>query len=304
MDVTELKCQQQRLRTARDELDEKVRTRTRELNKTNEALRLAKIFAESANRAKSQFLANMSHELRTPLNAIIGYGELLEEDARERGDKNYLVDLEKVTSAGRHLLSLISDILDLSKIEAGQMRVIIRRFDVKREIEELVAVIKPLVEKRQNRLEVKFSDSAGEMNSDPQKFRQVLFNLLSNAAKFTEKGRIMVEVRRESAANGEIVEIRVSDTGIGMSEELVQRVFDPFVQADESSTRRQGGTGLGLTICRQFCQLMGGEISLESKPGAGSVFTVRLPRDLPAAAAHLAENTEPARLRPGNLGKA
>jgi len=240
-------------------------------------LREARDRAEEANRAKSAFLANMSHELRTPLNAIIGYSEMMREEAQDGGYEQFLPDLAKVHGAGRHLLSLINDILDLSKIEAGKMDLFVEEFAVSPMIEEVVATVAPLMEANRNRLEVRCPDDAGTLRADLTRVRQVLFNLLSNASKFTEDGRVRLQVGRETGLEGERVVFEVSDTGIGMTDEQMDKLFRPFTQADASTTRRYGGTGLGLVISRRFCQMMGGDVEVESTPGEGSRFTVRLP---------------------------
>ncbi|MEG4442244.1 response regulator [Microcoleus sp. AT9_B5] len=249
--------------------------------------------AESANRAKSTFLANMSHELRTPLNAIIGYSEMLQEEAEELGEEAFVPDLEKICSAGKHLLSMIDDILDISKIEAGRMDLYLETFDIHALIESAVATARPLVEKNGNTLEVYCPDNLDTMHADMTKVRQVLLNLLSNAAKFTQNGRIAIGVERikneplrmknqeESSqiliSNSEFLSFRVADTGIGMTKEQLQRVFQPFTQADASTTRKYGGTGLGLAISQRFCHMMGGSIEASSTWGEGSTFTVLLP---------------------------
>lgn len=229
--------------------------------------------AESANRTKSAFLANMSHELRTPMNAIIGYSEMLIEDAGDSGNDAAIADLEKVRNAGKHLLSLINDVLDLSKIEAGKMTLYVEDFSIDQMLEEVVATVQPLLDKNQNQLELIKRPELGPMKADLTKVRQTLFNLLSNASKFTEKGTIHLEALTK---NGRI-QIRVTDTGIGMSSEQMGRLFQAFTQADESTTRKYGGTGLGLVISRKFCQMMGGDIFVESTVGVGSTFTVDLP---------------------------
>jgi signal transduction histidine kinase/DNA-binding response OmpR family regulator len=232
-----------------------------------------------ANQAKSQFLANMSHELRTPLNAIIGYSEMLQEEAEDAGRPEFLPDLARIRTAGRHLLDLINSVLDLSKIEAGRMDVYLETFSVRELMAEAESVVKPLADKNGNKVIVDCPPDVGEMYSDQTKVRQALFNLLSNAAKFTEKGEIAVRARRESGTPDTIV-FAVVDTGVGMSSEQVSRIFEPFTQADASTTRRFGGTGLGLAITRRFCELLGGAIEAESGKGIGSTFTIRLPATL------------------------
>jgi PAS domain S-box-containing protein len=233
--------------------------------------------AETANSAKSQFLASMSHELRTPLNAIIGYSEMLQEDAEERGDPAAVPDLQKIHAAGKHLLALINDVLDLSKIEAGKMQLHLETFALTPVVEQVATTVRPLVEKNANRLEVACAPSVGQMHSDETRVRQVLLNLLSNACKFTERGVITLAVER---ARGEIV-FQVRDTGIGMTPEQLGRLFQAFSQAEASTAAKYGGTGLGLAISRRFCQLMGGDVTVASTPGQGSTFTVRLPADGP-----------------------
>ncbi len=236
----------------------------------------AKAQAEDANRAKSHFLANMSHELRTPLNAIIGYSEMLEEDARDRGIDGFIPDLEKIRSAGRHLLALINDVLDIAKVEAGKMEVFYEPVDVRNLVEEVANTITPLVRKNANTLEVACAPDVGTMQSDHVKVRQILLNLLSNACKFTEKGLIRVEAERGSEGGDDYIAFRVRDTGIGMSADQIERVFEAFTQAEVSTTRKYGGTGLGLALTGHFCRMLGGDVSVESEPGVGSVFTARI----------------------------
>ena len=242
--------------------------------------------AEAASRAKSQFLANMSHELRTPLNAIIGYSEMLQEDAEEGGHDDFVPDLEKIHTAGRHLLALINDILDLSKIEAGKMELFIEPFSGEDVVRQVATTIRPLLEKNRNQLEVRGAENLGVLHSDATRLRQVLLNLLSNATKFTEAGRITVDAERGVPEDGssEWISIAVQDTGIGMNDEQLERLFEAFSQAESSTTRRFGGTGLGLTISRSFCRMMGGDVFVDSEQGVGSTFTIRIPVHAPGTA--------------------
>ncbi len=232
---------------------------------------------QQANRAKSAFLANMSHELRTPLNAIMGYSEMLQEEAIERKMDVFGADLEKINGAGRHLLALINDILDLSKIEAGKMELFLESFDVAKLIDEVASTVHPLVEKNANTLHIERAPNLGTMRADQIKVRQGLFNLLSNAAKFTHDGRITLDVERALVDDVEWIVFRVADTGIGLNAEQMAKLFQDFTQADASTTRKFGGTGLGLALTRRFCQIMGGDVTVESAPGEGSTFTIRLP---------------------------
>jgi PAS domain S-box-containing protein len=239
----------------------------------------AKEEAEEANRAKSQFIANMSHELRTPLTAVLGYTEMLEEEAEDRGLKDMLEDLRKVNSNARHLLSLINDVLDISKIEAGKMEVHLETFDIACLVNELASTVEALVARKDNRLIVDCAANLGSMHSDPVKLRQSLINLLSNAAKFTEKGTVRLEVRRSGEGADASVIFRHVDTGIGMTEAQLTKLFQRFTQADTSTTRRFGGTGLGLSITKAFCSMLGGDISVQSAPGRGTTFEMRLPAE-------------------------
>jgi len=247
--------------------------------------------AEEASRAKSLFLASMSHELRTPLNSIIGYSEMIEEDAAAAGQEQTVSDLKKIQLAGRHLLRLINDVLDFSKIEAGKASVFIERFDVRQVVRDAIETIRPLVQRQRNRLELVCDDQIGSMDSDITKIRQCLFNVMGNAAKFTEDGLVRLEVSRFSRGGREWIEFQISDTGIGMSDEQRSRLFAPFTQAEPATQRNYGGTGLGLAITRQFCWMMGGDITADGEPGKGTRFTLRLPVDCPrerAAAAPVA----------------
>jgi len=237
----------------------------------------ARAAAERANQAKSTFLANMSHELRTPMNAIIGYTEMLLEDAEELGQDEIVPDLQKILAAGKHLLALINDVLDLSKIEAGKMTLFIETFEVPTLVGDVTATIGPLVAKNANTLEVDVVPDVGTMTADETKVRQTMFNLLSNASKFTKEGKISFRVERKILAGADGYVFSVTDTGIGMSPEQMEKVFDEFTQADSSTTRKFGGTGLGLSISKKFCRLMGGDIRVESELGRGTTFTVELP---------------------------
>jgi signal transduction histidine kinase len=249
------------------------------LEETNQQLNLARLAADQASQAKSAFLANMSHELRTPMNAIIGYAEMLQEEAEELGQGHFLPDLQRIHGAGKHLLALVNDILDISKIEAGKMTLYLEEFEVAKLVGEVEATIQPLVSRNGNCLRVEWFGEIGRMRADQTKVRQALFNLLSNASKFTEKGVIRLVVRCSGAGSGPgaTMQFLVSDTGIGMTPEQMGRLFQAFSQADDSTTRRYGGTGLGLVISREFCRMMGGDLTVESEAGKGSTFTVTLP---------------------------
>ena len=246
----------------------------------NEQLRESQQQALAATEAKSQFLANMSHELRTPLNAIIGYSEMLEEEAQDTGQDQFVADLEKIHGAGKHLLALINDILDLSKIEAGKMELYLETFDLKTMLEDVVATTRLLVQKKSNTLVVHIPPELGAMRADLTKVRQALFNLLSNASKFTERGTITLTAARETSRDREWIVLQVKDTGIGMTREQLGRMFQAFSQADASTVRKYGGTGLGLAITRHFCRMMGGDVTVASEPGAGSTFSLRLPAEV------------------------
>ncbi len=245
-------------------------------------LEASKEAAEAANRTKSMFLANMSHELRTPLNAVIGYSEMLQEEAEERGVGAFIPDLQSIHTAGKHLLGLINDVLDLSKIEAGKMDLYIEDFDIKEMLQDVTATIKPLIAQRGNTFEL-IGGELGVMHADLTKVRQTLFNILSNASKFTDHGQIRLEAKVDEPDAEPWLSIHISDTGIGMTTDQVSRLFEPFTQADASTTRKFGGTGLGLAISRRFCRLMGGDVSVVSAKGSGSTFTVSLPMSVKRA---------------------
>ena len=253
------------------------------LRHSEEGLKLAKADAdaakdqaEAANVSKSQFLANMSHELRTPLNAVIMYSELLQEEAEDQGVEGFIPDLDKIRGAGKHLLALVNGVLDLSKIEAGKMELYLETFDVAAMVQDVTVTIQPLVQKKHNALHLEVPPTVGEMYADLTKVRQILFNLLSNACKFTERGSVTLHAER-TTADPAMIEFRVTDTGIGMTAEQLAKLFQPFTQADASTTRRFGGTGLGLAISKRFCEMMGGDIAVTSEPDKGTTFVLRLP---------------------------
>jgi len=276
------------------DLESKVHERTAELLEANqllkqeiterlrieEALNYAKELAETANLAKSQFLANMSHELRTPLNAIMGYTEMLKENAEEvehLEQDDCIPDLEKVHAAAKHLLGLINGVLDISKIEAGKMELFVERVDLQILLNEVVSTIQPLIEKNANTLEIDYPDNEGNIQTDQTKLRQMLLNLLSNATKFTEMGTIRFKIERQVKNDGDWIIFSIADEGIGMTEAQLQKLFQPFNQADASTTRRYGGTGLGLAITKHFAEMMGGTLEVKSEFGIGSTFMISLP---------------------------
>ncbi|MEZ5417331.1 MAG: ATP-binding protein [Vicinamibacterales bacterium] len=247
-----------------------------------EAVR-ARAAAEEASLAKSEFLANMSHELRTPLNAILGYSEMLLEDAQATGAAQAAADLGRVNAAGRHLLALVNDVLDLSKIEAGRMDLHVDTVDVGAVVRHVIDTSQPLAAAGGNRLEVEGLAGLGTIASDALKLQQVLLNLVGNACKFTSNGRVQVVCRRERRTTTDEIVVDVRDTGIGMTSDQMERLFSQFMQADSSATRRYGGTGLGLAISQRLCHLMGGGITVQSRFGEGSTFTLRLPAIAPGA---------------------
>jgi signal transduction histidine kinase/ligand-binding sensor domain-containing protein len=278
-----LKAHERQLLQLVDERTCELKEEIKERKQAQEEALQARMQAESASRVKSEFLASMSHELRTPLNAIIGYSELLQEEINDAEQVEIVSDLQKIQTAGKHLLGLVSDVLDLSKIEAGKIIICPELFNVRNLIDEIAATAKPLLENNRNTLSIINCPGLGRMNADPLRMRQILFNLVSNACKFTENGQIWIESERTTVEDMAWIHFRIKDTGIGISAEQLGRLFRPFTQANASTGRRFGGTGLGLTISQHFCRLMGGEISVASKPGEGSIFTVCLPADIEEA---------------------
>jgi len=243
----------------------------------------AKEEAEQASRAKSEFLANMSHELRTPMNAILGYSEMLMEDAEDAGQEDFIPDLKKINQAGTHLLALINDVLDLSKIESGKMEAFCEEINLDSLIDEVAATAHPLLEKNGNQLAVERGKNLGSAFQDITKLRQVLLNLMSNAAKFTHQGTVTLHANRLTKENRDWLSLAVSDTGIGIAADKLDHVFGEFTQADNSTTRDYGGTGLGLAISSRFCELLGGDLSVHSELGEGSTFTILIPVELPGS---------------------
>jgi signal transduction histidine kinase len=277
------------LRVKNRVLEARVRERTAELRSKVEELRISEQQAREseqraaeASSAKSTFLANMSHELRTPLNAILGYCEMIQEEAEDAGHTSLVPDLKKVQFAARHLLSVISDILDLSKIEAGKMDLLHESFPLAGLLSEVATTIEPLVQKNGNVFSLIAPERGGELSSDPTRLRQVLLNLLGNACKFTENGQVGLSVRRESWNETERVVFDVSDTGIGMTPEQQSRLFQSFTQAESSTARKYGGTGIGLVISLRICRMLGGDIAVRSEVGKGTTFTAWVPVGVPA----------------------
>ncbi|MBT9316919.1 DAHL domain-containing protein [Leptothoe spongobia] len=266
------------------------------LKKADDARKKAEIErrkAEKANRTKSEFLANMSHELRTPLNAIIGYSEMLEEDAEDCGQEDFIPELQKIQGAGKHLLGLINDVLDLSKVEAGHMEMYLETFPIMSLVQDVASTMQPVITKHNNILKIQCAANIGNMHADQVKVRQSLFNLLSNASKFTQNGTITIGVKAEDKNNDKWINFQIQDTGIGMMPEQLQKIFNAFAQADSSTTRKYGGTGLGLTITKRFVQMMGGVVNVESEVGTGTTFTVQIPQIVKNKNDLLFEPTEP-----------
>jgi PAS domain S-box-containing protein len=263
------------------------------LRRTNTDLASARDKALEASRAKSAFLANMSHELRTPLNAIIGYSALLRDEATDTGREDQIADLDKIHKAANHLLALIKDVLDLSKIEAGKMELFLENFDLSDVIQNVAATVATLVAQNGNQLEIRASGELGWMWTDLTKLRQVLFNVLGNASKFTHQGRIELQVARTRVDSSDWISFAIKDNGIGMTPALLERLFQDFTQGDESATRKYGGTGLGLAISRRICRLMGGEIFATSELNKGSTFFVRLPAIVKDVMADVAPGSSP-----------
>ena len=269
------------LERSNQELESRVNDRTAELVEAKET-------AESAARTKNVFLANMSHELRTPLNSIIGYSEMLEEDAESIGEDSFVPDLRKIQGSSKHLLNLIDSILDLSKIEAGRMELQLEPVNIAALAQDVLATIHPVAEAKFNNVVFNNVSTVGAIESDSGKLRQCLLNLLSNANKFTDQGQLTLTINTISYQSENYLEITVTDTGIGMEQDQLEKIFKAFIQADTSSTRRYGGTGLGLTITREFVRMLGGTITAESELGKGSTFTILLPQIVPSVQRKLA----------------
>jgi len=269
----ELQRTHTKLAQSSEVLEREVEQRTQQLVGATDSALAARAQSEAANHAKSTFLANMSHELRTPMNAIIGYSEMLKEEAEDLDEKQMIQDLDKIHSAGRHLLELINGILDLSKVEAGKMQLHLETFDVRRMCQEALSVMTPQLQKNGNTMLTFLPENLGEMYADLTKVRGCLLHLLSNATKFTDKGTVALKAERLP----DMLVFHVQDTGIGIAMEHRNRLFEPFAQVEGSSTRKYGGTGLGLALAYRFARMMGGDILVQSTPGAGSTFTLRLP---------------------------
>ncbi len=281
--LAEIQQRDTALLNANDQLHARTEELEREVvqrQQAQEELLKAKDAAEDASRAKSAFLANMSHELRTPLNAIIGYSEMLEEETRETGESEAIRDLQKIQAAGKHLLSLINDVLDLSKIEAGKMTLHLETFEVVPMIRQIVSTLEPAASKNANVINVHIDETLGTMRADVTKVRQILFNLVSNACKFTDSGTVSINVAPIASEGQNWIYFEVSDTGIGITPKQQRELFQEFAQADTSISRKYGGTGLGLAISHRFVQMMNGSIQVESEPGHGSTFTVLLPAEV------------------------
>jgi signal transduction histidine kinase/DNA-binding response OmpR family regulator len=280
----QLVLKEQELKEANSSLEQRVEERTAELQKISDdleekniSLKEAVAQADYANESKSNFLANMSHELRTPLNAIIGLSELLVEELKEEENKTYLEPMSRILNAGKHLLALINDILDISKIEAGKMELFIEEFKVKDALDEILVISEPLASKNNNKLKFECSDDIGTLRNDTTKFKQIIINLISNACKFTKDGQVTLRVSKKTT-NGDEIEFAVIDTGIGITQDQISKLFSNFVQADSSTTKKFGGTGLGLAITKRMSELMGGSINITSEIGKGTTMTITLPR--------------------------
>lgn len=261
-------------------LTNSLKNMTKVLERRTKDLEESKTLAESANKAKSNFLANMSHELRTPLNAILGYSEMLQEEAQDLGHVDYIPDLERINNSGNHLLELINEILDLSKIESGKMNLFIEEININSMIDDVRRTVEPLVRKNNNTLHINIDYSVNIMHADLTKTKQLLLNLLSNASKFTENGDIYLNLKSDFIENKNYIKFIISDTGIGIKTEQMKNLFKEFSQADNSTTRKYGGTGLGLVLTKKFCEMMGGEINVESEYGKGTKFSVIIPKEI------------------------